>query len=455
VSSSIIFPELVVGREDEYSDGSWRVLEGFARRGEASCDFRRRELRVPLGSTPLDRIVRAHELVHVRISPHDASPSEIYPELPARVLQCAEEFRVNEMLRRLGFDVSILRDGSEKFGASQLAMNSDWEEAVYFFLAVLGTGGEKEFLSGLRSLQPDWVKALRTLKGKVNALVGDFTTSRLGATSRGEFELPLGYVNVSVDVARLAMIASSARVPNDQAGHRLFRRSLEIGARRPATGHFAELHFDSTLEYHVIARRRLHRVRRGAPTGTSLRYPSRLLTDPQRRAFARHQYVAGGIVIVDQSGSMAIDEEVLDQMLYDVPGVLVVGYSHRPGDRTGVANAWVLADRGRRTRTAPSGNVGNGVDGPILRWAIHQRRGSERVLWVTDGQVTDSNDHPDDALTMECAHLVRLGSIELVATVNEASKNLSNRHASRRSDLSKFGRVGRELLRNRHVTGSR
>ena len=169
----------------------------------------------------------------------------------------------------------------------------------------------------------------------------------------------------------------------------------------------------------------------------------------------RHQYVAGGIVIVDQSGSMAIDEEVLDQMLYDVPGVLVVGYSHRPGDRTGVANAWVLADRGRRTRTAPSGNVGNGVDGPILRWAIHQRRGSERVLWVTDGQVTDSNDHPDDALTMECAHLVRRGSIELVATVNEASKNLSNRHASRRSDLSKFGRVGRELLRNRHVTGSR
>lgn len=455
MSSSNIFPELVVGREDDFNDGYWHVLEGFSRRGEASCDFHHRELRVPLGSTPLDRLVRAHELVHVRISPHDASPSDIYPELPARVLQCAEEFRVNEVLRRLGFDVLMLRDGSEKFGASQLAMNGDWEETVFFFLAVLGTGGEKEFLSGLRPLQPDWVKALRTLKGKVNALVGDFSTTLLGATSRGEYGLPEGYVSVSVDVARLAMIASSARVPNDQASHRLFRRSLEIGARRPATGHFAELHFDLALEYHLIAGRRLHRVRRGAPTGTSLRYPSRLLTDPQRRAFARHQHVAGGIVIVDQSGSMAIDEEVLDQMLYDVPGVLVAGYSHRPGDRSGLANAWVLADRGRRTHTAPSGNVGNGVDGPILRWALQQRRGSERVLWVTDGQVTDSNDHPDDALTQECANLVRRASIEMVATVNEASKTLSNRHSSRRSDLGKFGRVGRELLVNRHVTGSR
>jgi hypothetical protein len=455
VTSSYIFPELVVGREDNFIDGYWRVLEGFARRGEASCDFYRRELRVPLGSTALDRVVRAHELVHVRVSPHDVSPSEIYPELPVRVLQCAEEFRVNEILRRLGFDIHLLRDGSEKFGATQLAMNNNWEEAVYFFLAVLGTGGEKEFLSGLRPVQPDWVKALRTLKSKINSLIVDESLPYLGATLRGDYGLPAGYVNVSVEVSRIAMTAASARVPIDPAGLRLFRRSLEVGARRPATGRFAELRFDETLEYQVIVGRRLRKVRRGSPNGTSLRYPSRLLTDPQRRAFARRQRVAGGVVVVDQSGSMAIDEGVLSRMLRDVPGVLVVGYSHRPGDREGVANAWILADRGRRCVNTIPGNVGNGVDGPILRWALRQRRQSERILWVTDGQVTDSNDHPDERLTQECASLVQRGSIELVATVEAATKSLTGTLDSHRHELSKFGRVGRELLQNRHVTGPR
>ena len=43
-----------------------------------------------------------------------------------------------------------------------------------------------------------------------------------------------------------------------------------------------------------------------------------------------------------------------------------------------------------RRRVVPPGNVGNGVDGPALRFALSSRRGREPVIWVCDGQVTDS-----------------------------------------------------------------
>jgi hypothetical protein len=176
-----------------------------------------------------------------------------------------------------------------------------------------------------------------------------------------------------------------------------------------------------------------------------MRYPSRLLTDPQQRAFTRPAFRHGGIVVIDQSGSMDIDQSDLVALLRRAPNALVVGYSHRPGDSGATANAWVLASRGVVATTCPSGNVGNGVDGPILRWAIGERRGREPVVWVTDGQVTDSHDHPDDALSEECAQLVFDHRIRMVRELTEVSRAFSSRGMDS-SNRSNFGRVGRKML---------
>ena len=129
-----------------------------------------------------------------------------------------------------------------------------------------------------------------------------------------------------------------------------------------------------------------------------MRYPSRLLTDDHRRAFTRRAARHGGIVVIDQSGSMDVDPRDCTRLCV------------KPHARSSLATATVLAI-GERRRTAgcsvtavtvassyPSGNVGNGVDGAVLSWALGQRRGREPVVWVTDGQVTDSHDHPDDGL---------------------------------------------------------
>ncbi len=50
---------------------------------------------------------------------------------------CTEELRVSlPLLARVGFDLSVLCDGSEKPGARRLASDGSWAETVCFMLAV-------------------------------------------------------------------------------------------------------------------------------------------------------------------------------------------------------------------------------------------------------------------------------------------------------------------------------
>ena len=83
----------------------------------------------------------------------------------------------------------------------------------------------------------------------------------------------------------------------------------------------------------------------------------------------------------------------------------------------------------------------DGVDGPVLHWAVRRARGSEPIVWVTDGQVTDSNDHPCHSLSVECAQLVRRHRIRMARDLTEAHLALRGR----RFAAQRFGRVGQAL----------
>lgn len=439
-----VFPELVTGREDRLPTGPWRIEAGTTRRGGASCDLRNRVLQVPLGEEAMARLVRAHELMHVRVSPHQ--PTNEFGDVCARALECAEEFRVNTLLARSGFATSLLRDGTEKAGGRGVGEANDWPEAVRFLLAVLGTGAERDYLAGVRISQPTWLPALRAVRKRVLKFVLTTTVADLSDTSLNERDVPTGYANVTVVLARMVDRAASAQIPSDADALRTFRRSLEPGARRAPSGAFATLVFDAGGL--SIARKSPAQWRREQPSvsGVVMRYPSRLLTDDMRRAFSSKRRCQGGLVVVDQSGSMDIDPNELAALVARAPGALVVGYSHQPGDVSAKPNAWILAQRGTLARRFPSGNVGNGVDGPVLRWAIARARSNEPIVWVTDGQVTDSNDHPSDALTAECAALVTRHRIRLVRTFSDAATALARHRPLVHSD---FGRVGRKMLENR------
>jgi len=150
--------------------------------------------------------------------------------------------------------------------------------------------------------------------------------------------------------------------------------------------------------------------------------------------------------VIDQSGSMDLGRDQLGALLARAPDALVVGYSHRPGDIGATANVWVLADRGAVATEWPAGNVGNGVDGPALRFALARRRGTEPVVWVTDGQITDAHDHPDDALTSECAELVRAHGVRLARDLDSIAAALRPGSLVSPRRWGDFGRVGRKLL---------
>jgi len=443
--SAAFHPELVTGREDGFQSGPWTVTAGSTRRGDASCNLTERVLHVPLGHDATSRVVRAHELMHARVSPHLREHYGALEDVAPRALECAEEFRINSLVARLGFDVALLRDGSEKSGGRRLAESGDWSEALCFMLAVLGTGSEKEYLAGVRQVQPTWMAGMRALRKRARGVVDAHCTTSLGATRLNDDQLPAGYANVTVVLARLLTQSMEARPPITPDALRAFRRSLEPGARRPATGRFAALAFDESLV--MSARVRAGGLRRARPStsGSTMRYPSRLLSDDLKRAFAQRTSVHGGVVIIDQSGSMDLEESALTSLLQRAPDALVVGYSHRPGDGGATPNVWILANRGSVAGTCPSGNVGNGVDGPVLRWALAQRRGDEPIIWVTDGQVTDSHDHPDDTLTIECATLVRQHRIRMVREMSDVGRALSSGRTTSRAQWSQFGRIGRKL----------
>ena len=140
---AVVHPELVTGREDGFAIAPWTVTPGSTARGLASCNLTDRILEVPLGRDATSRVVRAHELMHARVSPHLGLPEASIEDVAVRALECAEELRINTLVARLGFDVALLRDGSERNGAMRLAEADDWSEALCFLMAVLGTGAER------------------------------------------------------------------------------------------------------------------------------------------------------------------------------------------------------------------------------------------------------------------------------------------------------------------------
>jgi len=445
LNRGVIFPELLSGREDQVDNRPWTVHEGSSMRGSASCNLSERVLEVPFGPGEQARVVRAHELMHARVSPHAKHLMKALDEVSPRALECSEEFRVNTLLARLHFDVALLSDGTEKLGGRRLGEAGEWAEAVCFFVAVLGTGAEKAYLAGIRQSRAPWLGALRAIGKCALALMGQLTTEAVGATRLNDDGLPGGYAASTLVLARLLTQSMSARVPTTPEELRAFRRSLELGGRRPATGQFATLIFDDSLTRTPCSSGAHVRKARPATTGTVLRFPGRLLTDTQRRAFSQKTAHHGGVVVIDQSGSMDLSPDALRTILHSAPSALIVGYSHRPGDLGTTPNAWLLAQRGKVATMCSTGNVGNGVDGPILEWALRHRRANEPVVWVTDGQVTDSHDHPDETLTRQCANLVRRHRIRLVRNLDEVPRALRLGAPIPSSRLPNFGRVGRQL----------
>ncbi len=428
----VIFPEIISGRKDGALPGEWTVTEGGVLRGTAWCNVSERKIHVPVASSETARVVRAHELMHARVSPLPEMVDLSLSIASMNALKNAEELRVNTLIQRLGFDTNQLVDGTEAPSFAKMAQLGLFSEVVESLPIVINTGAEKPTLAAIRKHQPEWMPVIReTVKG-IKKIVTNMEVERLGGTEPELFSsimgpeatLPVGY-HTTVRVALLIDRASSIASPATTDARQM--KNVLSGSRRIQTNQYAEMviaPFDGVPS----ARRTSQSTIRATSSGSAVRYPQRLLTDPQMRAFARRSPATGGIVVLDISGSMELNMEDVSGLVARFPRAKILAYSHRPGDKTGSPNAWVLAKDGMTARELPVGNMGNGVDGPALVWATkHRETPSERIVWVSDGRVTDSNDHSSEQLRKENIAFVKRHRIQRVESIQQVELALNGK----------------------------
>lgn len=436
IQTNVAMPEFIANRKD-IPARTWEVEQGTPARGDAWTDLDNARMRVPYGDDETSRVIRAHELMHARVSPIEGGGCvKAFPELNPRSVIAAEEFRVNTLLKRAGFDTDELRDGSEFRSGELLAERGDWDGSVISVGTMAGTKACADFLRGVKKVDQDWAKALREVEKSLVNAAKKVPTKYLSNTDLRD-GYPRGFKEWTKQFADILKVAHDlgSRPKIDEDGNVSEEESEEIDGEKmkdalgkkpkgKATGSgFAEL----VLDVLPLTRRvggHFGRKRVATNTGRNPRRINRMLTDPQRRVFDRTIKGSGGVVLIDQSGSMHLSDKDLWSILEAAPGCTVIGYSHDPGS-VNVPNVWVLAEDGKVCEKIRGGNGGNGVDGPALDFAIKKRKKGEALIWLCDGVVTAGRDDSfHRSLAEECAEKVVRHNVYMTDDVNETVEAL-------------------------------
>lgn len=454
--SGVAMPEWL--SRSDIDNGAWQVQEGQAVRGDAWTDRKSRIMRVPYGDDPMARAVRAHEMMHAKVSPPDMSFMDKL-SVGRESLVAAEEFRINTLIRVAGFDSDALCDGSEANSGKRLAQIGDWNNFVLFISATAGTKACKDLLRGAKSVDAEFADRGKRVEKAIVQLwkneiknrgynlrdpngikwagkhVGDTSPVAIDSSGRvrylrpgetdlaeGEYLIPTGF-SFTIRVAGLldsllkrdddiadSTEAEVAQTMNDD----------ELDAVLNGSGKtWAPLIIDRNVPLTRRLTGRLGRKRIASNMGVNPRRIDRMLTDPERRVFDKTVKGSGGVVLIDQSGSMRLNDSDVMGIVEAAPGCVIIGYSHE-AKSSGKPNAWVLANRGRVCSKVRPGNGGNGVDGPALVLAQKLRKKGEPLVWVCDGYVTVSDDSEAPyALRKWCVNFVRKHNIHMVRTVDE------------------------------------
>ena len=387
-------PELI-RRKDGANDepAEWTVVPCAAERGAPMTAVVLRHMEVPIQDFELDRVIRAHEMMHAKVSPGDRTPWLNRGIASDRGQQTAEEARVNFLVAKAGFDLGILEDGTELNAGERIAERGDWAEAVYYTAAISGCGGLNKYLVGIRRHRPAWAPRLRRISQLIQkelrridraAKNGADTSLASTRTVTGRLdprnELIQGYLhteNIAEWLDRLAeephKDEEDGEEENDEAQDKEENDggesdtdgtdpstgvgSKETGDLKPpvskadlesqkpnrtnAVGSWAQLNVkEQNLTRHVPGG--LGKKRIASNMGRNPRRIQRMFTDPEKRIFDRKVKGNGGVVLIDYSGSMALSEKDVLEIMEAAPGCTVACYTTNDFDTDGKANLWIL-----------------------------------------------------------------------------------------------------------------
>jgi hypothetical protein len=350
---------------------------------------------------------------------------------------------VNGLAAAAGFDMDSLVDGSESKSGSITAENKDWNAAVRMVAACAGTKGATDFIRGVAKHDKEMAASLRALNTKMKKdwkkdlqryntrQIGDTTVKQDGWMPEGFHKFTLKYAKYLQSL----LVNDDEKGIGEEVGDIPTASDIKSEGKR---GKFARLvELDVPKPNKVDGR--IGRKRIPSQIGKNPRRISRVLTDPDKRIFDKRTKGKGGVVLIDQSGSMDLREKDIWRIIEHAPGCVIIGYSHRPGS-TGVPNVWVIADRGRVADGVPDGNGGNGVDGPAVTFAAKHLRTGEPFIWVCDGVVTDgAADSCYYNLDHEAAKLVKKHRIHMTNDVEGAVEALKGAARGKRPEMKFTG----------------
>ncbi len=449
----------------------WSAEECAPKRGVARTDLIGRRIFAPVGDTPLERIIRAHEMMHAKITPADDIDKWVERKVATfEALQAVEEIRVNYGIQIAGFDLDLLTDGNEDADGEYAAINGEWRRAVMFAVATAGTAGGKRFLVGVRRHNKVWADALQKIQKHVwNQCVGAhkgkvgrkrYRKEAIFSTEADERNdlFPAGFAwteRLAEYVDRLAEIQPPDKKPtatkkkkdaddqegedgeseggsesdqiSDSGGESYEETLRRIKPLTPQAGpdKWADLVWGK-VPLTNVSKGKLGQRRVAMAYGRNPRRIGRLYTDPQRRVFDHKRRAKGGIVLIDGSGSMSLTRENVLDILKVAPGATVAIYSDMDEGK-GKPNIHIIAKDGKCVdeKNMPSFGAGNGVDLPALEWAIGERKSKNTpIVWVTDGGVCVPNGGWDDMLAQVCMKTAKKGNVVCVDHVESAVKQL-------------------------------
>ena len=410
--------------------GEWDVTDGVG-----SVNMKELTLSVPLGTAKHKQHVRNHEYCHIRFSPMDLG--ELRSENDLAAVRAFEDCRVNILGARSKVKLSkaVTKEALEKskeitdrFIRLSLTISTykyDAYKPLKSELSPLDSKMVRHFVKRIKKDADDFEK----VKTLAYEFVDMFSPPKPKDDIRSEIE-----EEVKKDKAKRKG-ADEEESEEEEESERVKpkRKRRSAGKSRysyPAAKKFPDYKSaigrcgEMFIQQYPLTVKNVWRKNKRSDTGFIFRHPDRVLTDMYcfeelRKAPFR------GTILVDCSGSMSIDDKVLQSLVKEGCGCTVAGYCGR--GRIGTLH--ILSENGHTIKDIPKFEDGNIIDLPALLW-LGTKKGEK--IWVSDGVATGIGDVEHYNIKRECFRLTAQKNIKNVPTLESAIELIKKIKTKRR-----------------------
>lgn len=387
----------------------WQVSEG-----PPCVDLNSRVMYVPTEDTDYAAFARAHEMVHVKITPHEPAHELARREnITLESFNVVEDLRVHSFMLNRGIPTAACSDENKRL---EFVMNNAENKRMMagMLLAIANTVEFENMERAILDLAPSGRQIVRLTKTIWDQFLE--LREKIMKEHADPIETMAGFSQLTAPIARLfdQVFPQPGAAPSAVEPSRYMRRGIQ--------GHvpWGELMPLRTANMSLTKKPR-GSSRIWTDEGVVPVAPYRLTVDS--RVFARKRRIKGGTVLIDASGSMSFSEEELASVIDAAPGALIAAYAGR-GERGYLA---IVAKNGRMATGEAAMEAladcgGNIVDGPALRWLAKQ---PGPRIWVSDGMVTGINDDMGVNLMQDVNALVNSADIERVEEWRDVVEALS------------------------------